>query len=106
MRVPTLSEAHRAEPGSTRRNPSPKPPSRAHELRNSGKRRGRLAKTGSPQLRWALVEAAQHARRSGSPDLELYQSVRERAGAQRATLTAARKIARRCFHTLTAAEAA
>jgi transposase len=54
----------------------------------------------------ALVEAAQHACRSGSPDLELYQSVRERAGAQRATLTAARKIARRCFHTLTAAEAA
>ena len=70
------------------------------------KRRGRLAKTGSPQLRWALVEAAQHACRDGSPDLELYQSVRERAGAQRATLTAARKIARRCFHTLTAAEAA
>jgi transposase len=70
------------------------------------KRRGRLAKTGSPQLRWALVEAAQHACRTGSPDLELYRSVRERAGTQRATLTAARKIARRCFHTLTAAEAA
>jgi len=67
------------------------------------KRRGRLSKTGSPQLRWALVEAAQHACRSGSPDLELYQSVRERAGAQRATLTAARKIARRCYHTLNAA---
>lgn len=48
----------------------------------------------------ALVEAAQHACRTGSPDLELYRSVRERAGAQRATLTAARKIARRCFHTL------
>src|SRR6266516_6355940 len=70
------------------------------------KRRGRLSKTGSPQLRWALVEAAQHACRSGSPDLELYRSVRERAGAQRATLTAARKIARRCFHTLSAAQAA
>ena len=70
------------------------------------KRRGRLAKTGSPQLRWALVEAAQHACRSGSPDLELYRSVRERTGAQRATLTAARKIARRCFHTLATAEAA
>ena len=70
------------------------------------KRRGRLSKTGSPQLRWALVEAAQHACRSGSPDLELYRSARERAGAQRATLTAARKIARHCFHTLTAAEAA
>jgi transposase len=70
------------------------------------KRRGRLSKTGSPQLRWALVEAAQHACRSGSPDLELYQSVRERAGAQRATLTAARKIARRCYHTLTTAPAA
>jgi hypothetical protein len=67
------------------------------------KRRGRLSKAGSPQLRWALVEAAQHACRSGSPDLELYQSVRERADAQRATLTASRKIARRCYHTLNAA---
>src|SRR2546421_9221619 len=47
--------------------------------------------------------AAQHACRSGSPDLELYRSVRERAGAQRATLTAARKIVRRCFHTLATA---
>jgi transposase len=56
-----------------------------------------------PQLRWALVEAAQHACRNGSPELELYHSVRERAGAQRATLTAARTIARRCFHTLTTA---
>jgi transposase len=67
------------------------------------KRRGRLSKSGSPQLRWALVEAAHHACRHGSPDLELYQSVRARAGAQRATLTAARKIARRCFHTLNTA---
>src|SRR5436190_21077232 len=53
------------------------------------KRRGRLSKTGSPQLRWALVEAAQHACRSGSPDLELYRSVRERAGAPPTALTAA-----------------
>jgi len=64
------------------------------------KRRGRLAKAGSPQLRWALVEAAWHARRQGSPDHQLYQAVRQRAGAQPATLTAARKIARRSYHVL------
>jgi transposase len=36
------------------------------------RRRGRLAKHGAPVLRWALVEAAQHAQRANSPDRGLY----------------------------------
>ena len=71
------------------------------------RRRGRLSKQGSPQLRWALVQAAQQtARRPESPDRELYLQARDRVGAQRATLTAARKIVRRAYHVLAAAEAA
>jgi len=40
--------------------------------------RGHRAKAGSPQLRWALVEAAVHANRPNAPDLELDQAVRDR----------------------------
>src|SRR5712692_8004253 len=36
IRVPTLSQSRQRGLGSTRPNPSPKPPSRAYELRNSG----------------------------------------------------------------------
>jgi transposase len=65
------------------------------------RRRGRLSKQGSPYLRWALVQAAQStARRSTSPDRELYLQVKERVGGQRAALTTARKIARRAHHVL------
>src|SRR5215218_268889 len=67
-------------------------------------RRGRLAKQGSPHLRWALVEAAQNAGRTNSPDRELYLATRRRAGASPATLTVARKIARRAYHALRALE--
>jgi transposase len=71
------------------------------------KRRGRLSKQGSPQLRWALLQAAQQtARRPSSPNWELYSSVRERAGVQRAALTTARKIARQAYHVLDALEPA
>ncbi len=65
------------------------------------RRRGRLSKQGSPHLRWALVQAAQHtARRAESPDRDLYLQVKARAGGQRATLSTARKIARRAHHLL------
>jgi transposase len=63
-------------------------------------RRGQLAKQGAPCLRWALVEAAQHACRRSSPDHELYVRARGHAGANPATLTVARKIGKRAFHTL------
>jgi transposase len=64
------------------------------------KRRGHLAKHGSPQLRWALVEAAHHARHQQAPDGQLYAGVKGRAGSQAAVLTVARKIGRRAYHAL------
>src|SRR2546430_5726530 len=42
------------------------------------RRRGRLAKHGAPVLRWALVEAAQHAQRANSPDRALYTQAADR----------------------------
>ena len=70
------------------------------------RRRGRLSKQGSPHLRWALVQAAQHAARrpDRSPDAECYLAVKERVGSQRATLSVARTIAKRAYHVLAAAE--
>jgi transposase len=64
------------------------------------RRRGKLAKQGPPTLRWALVQAAQHAPRQASPDRALYMSASSRCGSQRAKLTVARKIGRRAYHVL------
>ena len=64
------------------------------------RRRGRLAKAGSPYLRFALVEAAQHARRRTSPDRARYQRLAPRLGAARAKLPIARLIAHRAYHQL------
>jgi transposase len=61
---------------------------------------GRLARQGSPELRWALFEAAKAAARSSSPDHEYYAEVRERLGGKRPALSVARKLVRRCHHTL------
>jgi transposase len=67
-------------------------------------RRGRLAKAGSPYLRFALVEAAQQARRRSSPDHERYLRLRARLGAGRAKLQIARLIAARAHRLLREAE--
>jgi transposase len=64
------------------------------------KRRGKLAKAGPPALRWALVQAAQHAGRERSPDHTHYRKLTRRCGSQRAKLTIARKIAHRAYHLL------
>jgi transposase len=64
------------------------------------RRRGHLAKAGSPHLRWALVEAAVHAHRTTAPDLALYRATRQRRDTTVARLTVARKIGKRAFHTL------
>lgn len=61
---------------------------------------GKLARQGSPTLRWALVEAAQHASKRQSPDHQYYQATRHRVGASRAALSVARKHARRIHHIL------
>jgi transposase len=61
---------------------------------------GRLARQGSSELRWALFEAAKVAARQTSPDYDYYDAVRNRLGGKRAALSVARKLARRCYHTL------
>jgi transposase len=68
---------------------------------SDGKRTpGRLARQGPPVLRWALFEAAKCAARASSPDHAYYTAVKQRLGGNRATLSVARKLTRRCYHTL------
>jgi transposase len=68
----------------------------------SDKRRapGHLSRQGPPALRWALYEAAQAARRPGSPDRDYYRQAAERLGGNRACLALARKLLKRSYHTL------
>lgn len=62
---------------------------------------GKLTKQGAPALRWALYEAAQMASRERSPDHADYLALRARGLSHtRASLTIARKLARRSYHTL------
>lgn len=63
---------------------------------------GRLARQGSPELRWALYEAAEAAARAASPDHDYYTVVRDRLGGKRPALSVARKLVRRCYHALRA----
>jgi transposase len=61
---------------------------------------GHLSRQGPPALRWALFEAAQAARRPGSPDRGYYDQAAERLGGNRACLALARKLLKRSYHTL------
>jgi transposase len=61
---------------------------------------GHLSRQGPPALRWALFEAAQAARRPGSPDRSYYDQAADRLGGNRACLALARKLLKRSFHTL------
>jgi transposase len=61
---------------------------------------GHLSRQGPPALRWALFEAVQTARRTGSPDHDYYLQASERIGGNRACLALARKLLKRCHHTL------
>jgi transposase len=71
----------------------------AHES-NRRRAAGHLSRQGPPALRWALFEAAQVARRSGSPDHDYYGESKHRLGPNRACLAIARKLPKRCYHTL------
>jgi transposase len=62
--------------------------------------RGRLSRQGPSALRWALFEAAQCARRPGSPDHDYYLQTAARLGGNRACLAVARKLLKRSYHTL------
>jgi len=62
---------------------------------------GKLTRQGPPEARWALYEAAQSACRKNSPDHAAYRALRERGlSHKRASLTIARKLTRRCYHSL------
>lgn len=61
---------------------------------------GHLARQGPSVLRWALFEAAMQASRPRSPDHAYYLQVKQRLDGQRAAFSVARKLARRCYHTL------
>jgi transposase len=61
---------------------------------------GHLSRQGAPTLRWAAYEAGKSASRTGSPDRDYYRQVKDRQGGKRATMSAGRKLLRRCYHTL------
>ncbi len=68
---------------------------------SDGKRSaGHLSRQGPPLLRWALYEAAKCAARPAAPDYRYYTATRDRRTGGLATLSVARKLARRCYHTL------
>jgi len=66
------------------------------------KRRGSgyLSRQGPDALRWLLFEAGLTASRTTAPDHAYFCSVRDRLDTHRAALSVARKLARRCYHTL------
>jgi transposase len=60
---------------------------------SDGKARlGHISHQGSPALRWALVEAAQHAARGTGPLRDAYERITKRRGKQVAKVAVARKI--------------
>jgi transposase len=61
---------------------------------------GHLSHQGPQILRWALYEAAKSSSRHGSPDHAYYASVKQRHDGKLAAIAMARKLARRCYHTL------
>lgn len=64
---------------------------------------GKLTRQGSAPLRWALYEAAQSASHKASPDYAHYHALKDRGlSHNRASLTIARKLARRSYHLLRA----
>ena len=68
---------------------------------SDGKARlGHISSQGSRALRWALVEAAQHAGRGGGPLREAYERIKARRGKQVAKVAVARRILTLCFYGL------
>lgn len=68
---------------------------------SDGKARlGRISRQGSPLLRWALVEAAQHAIRGGGPLRERFERIAKRRGRKVATVAVARQILTLSYYAL------
>jgi transposase len=74
----------------------------APKINQSGdrSRTGALSKAGSRTLRWAAVEAAQHAWRPSNPWHQLYIDLADRAGKNPAKSAVARKILIAAWHIL------
>jgi transposase len=64
--------------------------------------RGHLSRQGPETLRWALFEAGMAASHATSPDRAYYQAVKQAHDGKLAAIAMARKLARRCYHTLRA----
>lgn len=63
---------------------------------------GYLTRQGPSTLRWALFEAGKNGWRPTSPDRDYYQAVKKAHDGKLAAIALARKLARRCYHTLRA----
>jgi transposase len=63
---------------------------------------GKRSRQGPQTLRWALYEAAKASSRQTAPDHDYYAKVKAVHNGKVAALSIARKLARRCFHTLRA----
>jgi transposase len=63
-------------------------------------RLGHISHQGSPALRWALVEAAQHAARGSGPLRDAYERIAKRRGKHIAKVAVARKILTLCYYGL------
>ncbi len=61
---------------------------------------GYLTRQGPETLRWALYEAAKNSSHHRSPDHDYYAAVKQRHDGKLAAISMARKLARRCYHTL------
>ena len=73
----------------------------ASDRRRAG---GFLSRQGPSTLRWALYEAAKNASHQRSPDHDYYVDVKDHLNGKLATISMARKLARRCFHVLRAVD--
>jgi transposase len=63
---------------------------------------GFLSRQGPETLRWALYEAAKNSSHRVAPDHDYYAAVKEAHDGKIAAMSIARKLARRCYHTLRA----
>lgn len=63
---------------------------------------GFISRQGPELLRWALYEAAKNSSHQASPDHDYYAKVKKAHDAKLAAIAMARKLARRCYHTLRA----
>lgn len=61
---------------------------------------GYLSRQGPELLRWALYEAAKNSSHRTAPDHDYYAAVKQAHNGKVAAVSIARKLARRCYHTL------